>query len=48
MNNARKPKSSKKPKAPGPKPNVLKLKGNWKTAVRQSLTKKKPPSGWPK
>jgi len=33
---------------PGPKPDVLKLRGNWKNAVRKSLTKKKPPSGWPK
>jgi hypothetical protein len=34
--------------APGPKPNVLKLKGSWQQAVRQSLKKKKPPEGWPK
>jgi hypothetical protein len=38
-----------KPKAKtGPKPDVLKLGGKWQTAVRQSLTKKKPPEGWPK
>lgn len=37
------PKSS-----PGPKPDVLKLKGPWQDAVRQSLKKKKPPEGWPK
>ena len=34
--------------APGPKPDVLKIRGNWKNAVRQSLQKKKPPEGWPK
>jgi hypothetical protein len=38
-----------KPKsAPGPKPDVLKLKGPWQAAVRKSLDKKKPPEGWPK
>lgn len=38
-----------KPKAsPGPKPDVLKLKGPWQAAVKQSLEKKKPASGWPK
>jgi hypothetical protein len=34
--------------APGPKPDVLKIRGNWKNAVKQSLQKKKPPEGWPK
>jgi hypothetical protein len=34
--------------APGPKPDVLKIHGNWKNAVRQSLQKKKPAEGWPK
>jgi hypothetical protein len=39
----------KKPRsAPGPKPDVLKLKGPWQQAVRKSLQKKKPPAGWPK
>jgi len=33
---------------PGPKPAVLKIRGNWKNAVRQSLQKKKPAEGWPK
>jgi hypothetical protein len=38
-----------KPKAKtGPKPEVLKLRGTWQDAVRKSLTKKKPPEGWPK
>jgi len=26
----------------------LKLKGNWKDLVKKSLSKKKPPEGWPK
>ena len=40
----------KKPVAvtPGPKPDLLKIDGNWKAAVKKSLAKKKPPTGWPK
>jgi len=42
-------KKSDRPKAsPGPKPDVLKLKGRWQDAVKQSLKKKKPPQGWPR
>jgi hypothetical protein len=33
---------------PGPKPQVLKIKGNWERAVTKSFKKKKPPEGWPK
>ena len=33
---------------PGPKPELLKVKGNWKQAIKKSLAKKKPPEGWPK
>jgi len=43
--------TKKKPKTtvpPGPKPDMLKIKGSWQAAVKKSLTKKKPPSGWPK
>ncbi len=32
----------------GPKPDLLKLHGNWKDAVKRSLQKKKPVEGWPK
>jgi len=32
----------------GPKPGTLKIKGKWQDAVKKSLTKKKPPEGWPK
>ena len=45
----RKLKQRKKPKAkPGPKAEVLKIKGDWKQAMKASLAKKKPPEGWPK
>ena len=38
----------KKPSTvPGPKPDVLKLFGNWKDAIKKSLEKKKPAEGWP-
>jgi hypothetical protein len=33
---------------PGPKPDVLKLSGNWKDAIKKSLEKKKLATGWPK
>jgi hypothetical protein len=39
-------KSSKK--ARGPEPDRLKIEGDWKSAVKKSLGKKKPPEGWPK
>lgn len=32
----------------GPKPQVLKIEGNWEDAVRKSFHKRKPPEGWPK
>jgi len=45
---ADKPKRGKKASTPGPKPDVLKIKGNWRDAVKKSLAKKKPAGGWPK
>ena len=39
---------AKKAATPGPKPDVLKLKGKWQDAVKRSLQKKKPVDGWPK
>jgi hypothetical protein len=33
---------------PGPKPERLKIKGNWQAALKKSLAKKKPLEGWPK
>jgi hypothetical protein len=41
-----KPKSARASR--GPKPERLKVKGNWQRAIKQSLAKKKPPEGWPK
>jgi hypothetical protein len=38
----------RKPATPGPKPEVLKIDGNWKAAIKRSLEKKKPSVGWPK
>jgi hypothetical protein len=39
---------AKKENQSGPKADRLKLKGNWKDAVKRSLAKKKPADGWPK
>ena len=36
-----------KPK-PGPKPDTLKIEGDWEEAMKKSLAKKKPATGWPK
>jgi hypothetical protein len=33
---------------PGPKPERLKIDGNWVEFVKKSLTVKKPAKGWPK
>ena len=41
------PKKPAKPK-PGPKPEVLKIRGDWQAAVKKALQKKKPTTGWPK
>ena len=32
----------------GPKPDVLKIEGDWQDAIKKSLQKKKPAEGWPK
>jgi hypothetical protein len=43
------PKSAKKkPAKTGPKPDTLKIEGKWREAIKKSLSKKKPPDGWPK
>ena len=33
---------------PGPKPEVLKIEGDWEEAVKIAMRKKKPKGGWPK
>jgi hypothetical protein len=43
------PKTAKKtPEKRGPKPDLLKLDGDWGAAVKKTLGKKKPDGGWPK
>jgi hypothetical protein len=38
-----------KPNAPpGPKPELFKIEGNWKDAVKRALKVKRPAGGWPK
>jgi hypothetical protein len=32
----------------GPKPDILKLDGNWKDLIKKSFLKKRPKDGWPK
>ena len=34
-------------KTPGPKPDQLKLKGDWQDAAKKALKKERPPEGWP-
>jgi hypothetical protein len=38
----------KRKETPGPKPDILKIEGDWQDAIKKSFTKKKPPQGWPK
>lgn len=46
---AKQPKRPKRTKeAPGPKPDRLVIEGDWREAVRDALTKKRPKRGWPK
>lgn len=43
------PKPTKEaPEKRGPKADLLKIDGDWKDAVKKSLEKKKPVTGWPK
>ena len=37
-----------KPGKRGPKPEILKLDGNWKDKIKLSFQKKRPKEGWPK
>jgi len=45
---AKKPKAKASESKPGPKPDLYKIDGNWEDAVKKSLQKKKPATGWPK
>jgi len=46
MNKPNRP--NKKRATPGPKPEVLKIKGPWQSAMKKSLQKQKQAAGWPK
>jgi hypothetical protein len=35
-------------KTPGPKPEIVKIEGDWREAIKKSLQVKKPANGWPK
>ena len=40
---------SKKPRQPKePEPELLKVEGDWRYAIKKSLQKKTPEGGWPK
>jgi hypothetical protein len=35
-------------KKTGPEPDTLKIEGDWETAIKKALDKRRPPEGWPK
>jgi DNA mismatch endonuclease (patch repair protein) len=39
---------AKSRKPPGPAPEVLKIEGDWKDAMKKLISKKRPEGGWPK
>ncbi len=41
-------KATKPKRRKGPEPEVLKIEGNWKDAMRKLISKKRPEGGWPK
>jgi len=41
-------KATRTNKLPGPEPEILKIEGDWKDAVKKALSKKRPAEGWPK
>jgi hypothetical protein len=41
-------KATKLRRPPGPEPEVLKIEGDWKDAMRKLISKKRPVGGWPK
>jgi hypothetical protein len=48
MKKQAKKKPAKTPEKRGPKPDLLKLVGDWGEAVKKTFAKKKPATGWPK
>jgi len=41
-------KSEKSERPPGPEPEVLEIEDDWKDAMRNLISKKRPVGGWPK
>ena len=39
---------SQTPSKRGPKPETVKIEGDWETAIDKALAKKRPKEGWPK
>lgn len=37
----------KRSNKPGPKPDILKLEGDWEEAAKKLVRKEKPAEGWP-
>jgi hypothetical protein len=48
MKRKSKPKPARPSARTGPKPDLLKIRGDWQSAIKKSLKKRKPPEGWPK
>lgn len=48
MNKSKPDKAKPLKEQPGPKPDLLKIEGDWKDAIKKSLEKKKSAEGWPK
>ena len=48
MKKRKPPLPKKKSVQPGPKPELLKIDGDWQGAIKKSFEKKKPAEGWPK
>jgi hypothetical protein len=42
------PKKQTKKRRPGPEPEVVKIEGDWKDAMKKLISKKRPVGGWPK
>lgn len=40
--------SNKRKKSVGPKPDILKIDGDWRGAMKKAIEKKPPEKGWPK
>jgi hypothetical protein len=43
-----KQKTKPRQRKPGPQPEVLKIEGDWKDAMKKLISKKRPEDGWPK